>query len=809
MQRLRLSFATKLLASGLVLIALLIIGVGSYLLISRGQQTRGAALSNSDNRAAVVRQLLEHFTASESAAAADELVQSPILQKDMGDALATPATGDPEVGKLISQTALFNFGDRFLVLVAADGHVVYSAVPQTLPQPAASQRSVVAALGGASAAGLELIGPGNALAAYDVAEPIRSNQKVVGCVLYVAPLAPQLLGFSSITQYPIAFVPASRSDLVVRLQGNRVTTYQSPDSLRSGEESGAPLIHDTYSAPLGDGSFGDVAGSFVPVNAPGSRAAAAYVGVEAPLSVFVGEERTDEVTLLLITIFALLLTGLAVILFVERTVRRPVRRLERGVARIAGGDYATDITMTSQDELGRLAGSVNTMRAAIADYVAEIQAQRARLDDAVERLGGVSRALTTTTAGVPALHSAVVSAAARIAGQGAAAMLLVREDGRLVTRATHAIEGSVSSLEGWNVEDSLLAGRAVRVDEAPPGWRAGGMLAVPMFYQDGVIGALVVITRAGLRPVEGDEQALAVLANNAAIALENTRLFEQERETVRRLRELDAMKSDFLATVQHELRTPLTAILGMSDLLEMCWDMWDDAPKMEAVHDIQVAAKNLYDIVETLIDFSLLEADTLGLNPSRSRVRSAVDQAVAQVRERTKGGLPVSLDVDVPEDAEVYADPDRFQQVVRALVDNAVKFTPKGGHVRVHAVQNGRADRLRVDVVDDGIGIPPEALPRIFERFYQADNSATRKFGGTGMGLALVQRLVQAHGASVEVESVVGKGSRFSLLWPVHAAAAAGEALAVAQERGDLDADGTHPSASAEAADADAAGAEV
>src|SRR5581483_4289267 len=144
---------------------------------------------------------------------------------------------------------------------------------------------------------------------------------------------------------------------------------------------------------------------------------AAYVGVEAPLSLFVGEERTDEVTLGLIALFAILLTALVVVIFVERTVRRPVRRLERGVARIAGGDYSTDIPVTSQDELGRLAGSVNTMRAAISDYVSQIEAQRARLDDAVERLGGVSRALTTTTAGLDALHRAIVGAAARLGGQ--------------------------------------------------------------------------------------------------------------------------------------------------------------------------------------------------------------------------------------------------------------------------------------------------------------------------------------------------------------------------------------------------------
>jgi signal transduction histidine kinase len=287
-----------------------------------------------------------------------------------------------------------------------------------------------------------------------------------------------------------------------------------------------------------------------------------------------------------------------------------------------------------------------------------------------------------------------------------------------------------------------------------------------MFYQDVVVGALAVITRAGEPPAEGQGQSLAVLANNAAIALENTRLFEQERETVRRLRELDALKSDFLGTVQHELRTPLTAIMGMGDLLEMCWDTWDDAHKTEALADIQVAAKKLYDIVETILDFSLLESDTLSLKPLPTQVRGAVEEAVTAVQGRLKEGLQVSLNVDVPADVEVYADPTRFNQALRALLDNAVKFTPEGGSVWVRTHLNG-SNMVRIEVADTGIGIPEDALPRVFERFYQVDNSATRTYGGTGMGLALVRRLVEAHGGKVEVVSRVGEGSCFALLWPV------------------------------------------
>ena len=109
------------------------------------------------------------------------------------------------------------------------------------------------------------------------------------------------------------------------------------------------------------------------------------------------------------------------------------------------------------------------------------------------------------------------------------------------------------------------------------------------------------------------EDVLASLAGNAAIAMENARLYEQEREAVRRLRQLDAMKTDFLSTVQHEMRTPLTAILGLSDLIDMCWDTWEDQPKLDALRDIQVAAKNLDGIVETIIDFSLVDGQALVL----------------------------------------------------------------------------------------------------------------------------------------------------------------------------------------------------
>jgi signal transduction histidine kinase/HAMP domain-containing protein len=782
--RFRGSFASRLLVGVLVLVLSVLVGISAFLIISRDQQTRGSALSNADNRAAVVRQLLEKLTAQQGLEVARQLAAAPPLIKALTG--ASPAT---DVPALLPAGSRVNPPHQYAVITGRDGAVLYTSLPpNAYPSPDPTLPSIRAALTGRKdVSGVEVLkAGGRQAAAFDSAEPVISDGAVVGTVVLVAPLAEQLNQYAPVVGFVTAFVAVDGSSGIARLNVSQGAQVPPPSDVIDSVMRGDAVVHSTYVAPTADGTTTDVAGSFVPLNSPGSDQPGGYVGVEAPLALFAGDTRSDEVTLLVISGFVILVTAALVILFVDRFIRRPVIRLERGVARIAGGDYTTDIPVTSGDEIGRLAQGVNRMRGEIANYVTAVEEARAHVDASVDRLGGVSRALTTTAAGIPALTQAVVGAAAEIAGAGAAAMLLARVDDHFELRATRGVEGGVPALDSWGAEPDLLAGHAVRVDRPAPGWRAGGLLAVPMFYQEEVTGALVIITREGHLPNDSDTRSLSVLANSAAIALENTRLFEQERETVRRLRELDAMKSDFLATVQHELRTPLTAILGMADLMEMCWDMWDDAGKIDALHDVQVAARNLYEIVETMIDFSLLEAEKLGLNPTNVDVRGIVEQAVSAVEDRNKNELPVKVDIEVPPGVEVYADPNRLRQVFRALVDNAVKFTPEGGgHVTVVGESNGHAGMVRIDVVDSGIGIPAEALDRIFERFYQVDNTATRRYGGTGMGLALVRRLVDAHGGTVIVESQQGTGTRVSLLWPARASAASGEAADVAHDRGE------------------------
>jgi two-component system sensor histidine kinase BaeS len=215
------------------------------------------------------------------------------------------------------------------------------------------------------------------------------------------------------------------------------------------------------------------------------------------------------------------------------------------------------------------------------------------------------------------------------------------------------------------------------------------------------------------------------------------------------------------------LRTPVLAIQGQIELLTRAWTTWDDDAKIDLVRDIEISTHMLGELLETIVDFSLLSSDTLDLRPTPVVVSEIVREAAGDVGGHFKGELPVTITHDIAADAVVLADPVRFRKVVRALLDNAVKFTPEGGHVTVRARPESATGRCRIEVIDDGIGIAPDALPRVFDRFFQEDNSRTRKYGGMGMGLALVRRLCEAHGATITVQSELGVGSLVTMLWPV------------------------------------------
>ncbi len=596
--------------------------------------------------------------------------------------------------------------------------------------------------------GVEIIG--GSLPAFDAAVDVRdSGHHYVGVVVYSTTLQAQFARFGSALLYTPALITSASPPTLYRFDpaSNYALTQAVIDPRWTPPVTQHP---NSFAAEYTAAGTGSVATSYLAVSSP-DGSVPAYLGVEVPTAVFAGQTGADERTILLIGITAIVLVFLIIAGFASRFVVRPIARLEGGVRRIAGGDLSSDIPVTSDDELGRLAKSVNQMRAQIAGYIGH-------LDSSIERLESVSHALTATTEGVETLQRSVLAAASAIGGGAARAALFTIDDGSLEAAAG----GSQSVLAAFDTDEvaALARGEHVRrtADEASP-----GLLAVPMMYHSEVVGALAVWSFDTLS--DSDERALAALANNASVATENTRLFEQERETVQRLRDLDILKTNFLTTTQHELRTPVLAIKGEIELITAAWHQLDEPTKLEFVKDMEISARLLGNIVENIVVFSLLNSEAVSLRTEHVDVAAAINVTASQLGENYKDGLPVELTLNLTPSTFILADRERFEQVMRALLDNAIKFTPAGGQVTVLARRVGSS--CRIDVVDDGIGIDERELPTVFDHLRQVDGSRTRRYGGMGMGLALVRRLSEAHDAQVSVTSSPGEGTCFTLVWPL------------------------------------------
>ncbi len=216
-------------------------------------------------------------------------------------------------------------------------------------------------------------------------------------------------------------------------------------------------------------------------------------------------------------------------------------------------------------------------------------------------------------------------------------------------------------------------------------------------------------------------------------------------------------KSDFLATMSHEIRTPLNGVIGLSELLRRT-DL--TAHQQRLADGVDQAGRTLLALVNDILDLSKIEAGRMDLEEVDFDPREVIEQSVMLVADRARSKaleLVVSSAPDVP--ALVNGDPVRFGQVVTNLVSNAIKFTAEG-EVSVRATAHG-ASGLHVEVRDTGVGISDEVRPRLFESFSQADSSTTRQYGGTGLGLAISRRIVTAMGGEIDVDSVLGHGSRF------------------------------------------------
>lgn len=249
-----------------------------------------------------------------------------------------------------------------------------------------------------------------------------------------------------------------------------------------------------------------------------------------------------------------------------------------------------------------------------------------------------------------------------------------------------------------------------------------------------------------------------------------------------RLKELDRLKSNFLATVSHELRTPLTSIIGYSEMLETGIAGELEGEQLDFVRTIHLKGDHLLQLISSLLDLGKLEQGTMKLRPEPIHPEALLaDVATTVMPQALKKGVEVK--VRCASDLPTFAgDPVRIRQVLFNLADNAVKFTAKGGSVLLEAdsaeMKPSDAGRMAAalmesakpavafSVRDTGIGIASEELPKIFDAFYQVDGSSTREHGGAGLGLSIVKRLVDAHGGTIRVASELGAGTTFTVVLP-------------------------------------------
>lgn len=339
-------------------------------------------------------------------------------------------------------------------------------------------------------------------------------------------------------------------------------------------------------------------------------------------------------------------------------------------------------------------------------------------------------------------------------------------------------EGIVGSVAQSRVAEMINAAendpRQVHIPGTPEEHEA--LLCAPLLAKSGLLGVMAVARIGGQPPFERlDFDFFTALAAQAVIAIENARLYDSERQRAAELsqalvtqQELDRLKNAFIQNVSHELRTPLAIIRGYAELMTE-GDLGPLSPEQQ--DSVEVMARRARMLSKMLDDLlTILAAETHKLEKELVDLAHMAQLAVAdfQVPAR-QAGLSLTASID-PGARMIYADALHMRRVLDNLLGNALKFTPEGGRVSVSVSQ--QEHEVALIVSDSGVGIPPEHLAKIFQRFYQVDSSSKRRYGGVGLGLALVKEIVESHGGAVTVTSEPGHGTTFRIVLPAAASSA-------------------------------------
>ena len=531
------------------------------------------------------------------------------------------------------------------------------------------------------------------------------------------------------------------------------------------------------------------------------------VVVTAPLSEFMGRINQIKVNSGLVMLISM---GIATfgILIIARSLSRPIKKLVSHTRMVSSGKFDHQMNVSSLDEIGDLTQSFNEMTVKLKSSQEEIEAWNKELE---ERVRVTTGELTTEKDKFEAVfqHMAdgviVLDEFSRVIDLNSAAAVYVGMEksalvGEQVLMERKMADGDVSSAtrnlriicqpkfeEGyvkcWDYFSCQKRDCPAYESGELRCWllpqtqcdHSGNVEGDPEVKMKGCLKCLLLV-HINEKYRTGKQRGPAELALDVPkrdVRIFKSPMFDNQNrfmghvivlQDMTRDKELDRMKSEFVANVSHELRTPLTSIKSFSELILDDIDTMDVDIRKRFVGIIRDEAERLTRLISDILDLQRIQTNHIKWHMENIDVNDVIENSMnmfselakmkrIQLNSECKGNLPL-----------IYGDRDRLRQVFINLISNAVKFSKENGQIRIEAVET--PDGVLISVSDRGIGIPADKKERVFERFYQVDGSATKERGGTGLGLAISKEIVEHHGGRIWVESRIGEGCKFSFVIP-------------------------------------------
>jgi signal transduction histidine kinase len=477
-----------------------------------------------------------------------------------------------------------------------------------------------------------------------------------------------------------------------------------------------------------------------------------------------------------------------------RSMVQPIRILDEGARRIGEGDLDQQIVVRTGDELEGLADQFNRMTAQLRESYAglerKVDARTAELTESLQyqvATAEVLHVISNSVADTQPVFDRILQSCEHLFSATQLIVFQTVDESHLhisairdsnQRRLEHTQRTFPGPIAGTATELAIRERRLVTFadvlhdPDVPPRLRAlaqetGASRSVaiaPMLWEGAAIGSILVGREERDAFNEKELSLLRTFADQAVIAIQNARLFNEIRDKSRQLEIANQHKSEFLANMSHELRTPLNAIIGFSEvLLERMFGELNEKQD-DYLKDIFTSGKHLLSLINDILDLSKIEAGRMELDLGDFDAAQALANAMTLVRERAQThGIGLTLEADAGI-GEIRADERKFKQILLNLLSNAVKFTPDGGKVVVRAILTETG--IQVAVSDTGVGISAEDQRVVFDEFKQVGRHYTNKHEGTGLGLALTKRFVELHGGTLSLQSAPGVGSTFTFSIP-------------------------------------------